>query len=70
MVTGKVRIISPTDSVKDRLAGFYHWSDQQSLEQALLVAKSKSIDLESVESWSKREGKMAEFEEFKRQLKN
>lgn len=31
MVTGKVRIISPTDSVKDRHAAFYHWRDQQSL---------------------------------------
>jgi len=30
--TGIVRIISPTDSVKDRLAAFYHWGDNQSLE--------------------------------------
>lgn len=70
MVTGIIRTISPTDSVKDRLAAFYHWGDQQSLEQAILVARSKSIDLDSVESWSNREGKRTEFEEFRLRLKN
>ena len=34
METGKIRPLSPTDSVKDRLAAFYHWGDRQSLEQA------------------------------------
>lgn len=69
MITGIVRIISPTDSVKDRLAAFYHWGDQQSLEQALLISKSNEIDMESVESWSIREGKKDEFGEYKRRLK-
>lgn len=69
MATGKVRIISPTDSVKDRLAAFYYWGDQQSLEQAILVSKSVSIDLDKVEAWSLREGKMVEFKEFIQQLR-
>ena len=33
--TGILKVISPTDSVKDRLAAYYHWGDQQGLEQAL-----------------------------------
>jgi len=66
--TGKIRLLSPTDCVKDRLAAFYHWGDRQSLEQALLVARSRGIDLDNVESWSIREGKKDEFEEFKRRL--
>lgn len=70
MATGIIRIISPTDSVKDRLAAFYHWGDRQSLEQAILVSRSNFIDIGNVESWSIREGKMAEFEEYKRRLKN
>jgi hypothetical protein len=70
MATGIIRIISPTDSVKDRLAAFYHWGDRQSLEQAILVSRSNFIDIDKVESWSLREGKMAEFEEYKRRLKN
>lgn len=70
LATGKIRIISPTDSVKDRLAAFYHWGDRQSLEQAVLVAKSRSIDLPSVETWSIREGKKVEFEEFNRKFED
>ena len=69
MATGVVRIISPTDSVKDRLAAYYHWQDMQSLEQAILVANVNPINIESVEAWSMREGKAVEFEEFKRRLK-
>lgn len=67
--TGSVRIISPTDSVKDRLAAFYHWGDKQSLEQALLISRTNEINIESVEEWSTREGKKTEFDEYKRQLK-
>lgn len=69
MATGVVRIISPTDSVKDRLAAFFYWGDRQSLEQALLVSSTNTIDIEKVESWSRREGKIAEFEEYKQRLK-
>lgn len=39
--TGTVRIISPTDCVKDRLAGYFHWGDMPCLEQAILVAQAK-----------------------------
>lgn len=37
--TGTLRVISATDSVKDRLAAFYHWGDQQSLYQAVLISQ-------------------------------
>lgn len=66
--TGIVRVISPTDSVKDRLAAFYHWGDKQSLEQALLISKSNAIDIKNVELWSIREGKKTEFSEYERRL--
>ena len=35
---GRVRLYTPTQSVMDRLSAFYHFHDQQGLEQALLVA--------------------------------
>lgn len=54
--TGNLRLLSPTDCVKDRLAAFYHWKDQQSLEQALLIAKEHVIDMEEVRRWSLNEG--------------
>jgi len=71
LATGILRIISPTDCVKDRLAAYYHWNDAQSLEQAILVAQAKKIDLKEIERWSKVERKLVEFEHFEdRLLKN
>ena len=54
--TGVLRILSPTDCVKDRLAAYFHWKDRQSLEQAVLVAKARDIDLAEVKRWSNAEG--------------
>lgn len=53
--TGTVRIISPTDCVKDRLSWFYHSKDTQCLEQAALVAGSNPVDIREIERWSKAE---------------
>ena len=60
--TGRLRLISPTDCVKDRLAAYFHWNDKQSLEQARLVSLSKKIDIEEIIRWSKLENKLEEFE--------
>jgi hypothetical protein len=66
--TGDLRIISPTDCVKDRLAAYYHWGDQQSLEQAIMVARDNVVDLKEVERWSEAEGCLARFQEIKNRL--
>lgn len=66
--TGKVRLLSATDCVKDRLAGYYHWGDFQCLEQARLVASCCKIDLVEIERWSKVEGKHKEFLGIKKRL--
>ena len=63
--TGTLRMISPTDCVKDRLACYYHWDDLQCLEQAVLVANSEEIDLKEIERWSKGEGRLKEFNNIK-----
>lgn len=66
--TGILRVISPTDCVKDRLCAYYYWGDQQGLAQAVLVARDNKIDLKEVERWSKGEGKAKEFKVFKDRL--
>lgn len=66
---GELRILTPTDSVKDRLAAFYHWNDRQSLEQALLVAREQKIDLINIRNWSKGEMSLDKFKEFEELLK-
>lgn len=42
--TGVLRLLSPTDCVKDRLSAFYHWNDRQCLQQAVWVAQMKPVD--------------------------
>jgi hypothetical protein len=67
-VAGTLRLLTPTDCVKDRLAAFYHWNDRQSLEQAVLVAHAQRIDLDDIRAWSKCEGNDAKFRVFKKRL--
>jgi hypothetical protein len=67
--TGELRIISPTDCVKDRLAAYYHWGDRQSLEQAVLVAKDNKIDLNELKRWSSVEGKLSVFLDIRKRFK-
>jgi len=64
-----LKLLSPTDCVKDRLAAFYHWNDRQSLEQAILVCIDNPVDLKEVERWSKREGMSDKLKIFRKQLK-
>jgi hypothetical protein len=68
LTTGTLRIVSPTDCVKDRLCAFYFWNDQQGLAQAVLVAESQDIDLKEIKRWSNVEGKESEYEIFKSKL--
>ena len=66
--TGIVRIISPTDCVKDRLTWYYHSNDTQCLQQAILVANTHPVDLAEIERWSKAERKHDAFVQIKGRL--
>ena len=66
---GTVKMLSPTDCVKDRLAAFFHWKDQQSLDQAVMVAKDQKVDLKNVKKWAEGEGKVEKFNLFQSKLK-
>jgi len=67
-IAGMLRLLSPTDCVKDRLAAFFHWNDLQSLEQALHVARAQKIDLKDIQRWSTSEGNKEKFRQFKKLL--
>jgi len=51
--TGTLRVISPTDCVKDRLAAYYFWNDGQSLSQAVLVARNRRVNMGELRRWSR-----------------
>jgi len=63
--TGTLKLLSPTDCVKDRLAAFYHWTDRQSWEQAVSVARKHTPDWESLARWHENEVEMNAFERFR-----
>lgn len=70
VATGLLKLISPTDCVKDRLAGFYHGRDLQCLDQAVLVAQENPINIHEIERWSKGEGKLALFRQIRGKLES
>ena len=51
--SGSLMLLTPEDCVKDRLAAFFHWDDMQALEQALMVAKKHSVNIDAIQSWAK-----------------
>lgn len=66
---GKLQLLTPTHSVMDRLAGYFHWNDKQNLDQALMIAKKHPIKIKEVESWAKDEGMSDKYEIFLNKLK-
>lgn len=65
-----LRLLSPTDSVKDRLAGYIHWKSRANFDQALLICQRQRslVDLNVVRDWCDGEGGSAAFEEFEARL--
>lgn len=61
-------LLTPTDSVRDRLAGFYFWKDYANLEVALSIALNQNIDLDLVKTWSQKENSLEAFEFFLQRL--
>lgn len=55
---GKLRIITPTHAIMDRLIAAATWTEPQSLTQALLVAENQKdrIDWQSLDQWVMAEG--------------
>ena len=66
--TGVLRLLSPTDCVKDRLAAWFHWEDRQALGQAVLVAEAQPVDRAELRRWARAEGESQAFEVYLRRL--
>lgn len=66
---GTLRLYTPTQSVMDRLAAFYHFGDPQGLEQALLVGARHPVNFAKIKAWSAREGMVRKHAEFEKRLR-
>lgn len=59
-----LRLLTPTDSVCDRLAHFYWYADRSALAAALAVARNHPFDEDHVRDWSRRHGEITKCDEF------
>jgi hypothetical protein len=59
-----IRLYSPTDCIRDRLASYIHFSARECLDQAVLVGTSHPFDLRKVQKWCREEGAASVFDEF------
>lgn len=65
----KIKILSPTDCVKDRLASYIHFKSRECFDQAVMVAKKHPINYESVKRWCKGENAPAVFDQLIAKIK-
>lgn len=67
-----LRLLSPTDSVKDRLAGYIHWKTRANFDQAVLICRRQRerVHLDAVRTWCTGEGGESAFGELIQRLED
>ena len=61
-------MLTTIDCVKDRLAAYFFWNDQQALEQAVLVTEKNKLNLSEIKKWAEKEGEAERYKVFKKKL--
>lgn len=51
----RIKLLSPTDCVCDRLASYIHYRVRDALDQAALVARAQPVDWGKIERWCRGE---------------
>lgn len=66
----RLRLLSPTDCVKDRLSGYLQWRSRPFLDQAVIVCQHQAgrVDLGEIQRWCEDEGSISAFQELKRRV--
>jgi hypothetical protein len=62
---GTIKMLTPTDCVKDRLAAYLHWKDRQALQQAAMVASTQRLSWTALHQWARREGSLTVLRDLK-----
>lgn len=63
---GDLKLLSPTDCIKDRLISYFVWNDKQGLEQAITVTNNNTIDFNDLNKWIIKEGFVKEYEQVRK----
>lgn len=61
-------ILTPTDSIKDRLASYIYFKSEEGLDQAVLVAKAQPFKKSEVKRWCENERSLWAYNDFIRKL--
>jgi len=64
-----LKIFSPTDCVRDRLASYAFFNAQECLDQAVLVASRHPVDFSKIKKWCTSENIVTHYEDFTEKLK-
>lgn len=65
---GTIRLLNPTDTIKDRLLWWYLDGDQQCWEQALDIARTHPIDWSELKNWHAGEGFTGHYDQFQQEI--
>ena len=65
---GPLKLLMPTDCVRQRLSMYYRWGDKVALDDAVRVACRSEVDLKLIKRWSDWEWAGERFAEFRRLL--
>ena len=57
-------LYSPTQSVMDRLAAWFHWNDRRSLIHDLWIVEKHPINTMKIKRWAAKENSAEKFEIF------
>lgn len=68
VATGMIKMLRIEDSIKDRLASYFHWDDRQGLDQAIDICKEQKINIKEIENWAIKEGFENKFQNFVEEL--
>ena len=64
-----IKILSPTDCIKDRLASYIHWNAKECLDQAVLVGQKHKFNTSAIKRWCQGENAPQAFRDFIKQVK-
>lgn len=65
---GRLSLLSPADSVKDRLTCYLYGNDAQCLEQAVMIFEMNNVAINEIREWAKKEGRPEKFRQFANRL--
>lgn len=64
-----IKMYSPTQSVMDRLAAWFHWNDRRSLIHAIWICEKHPVNISKIKKWATKEKAAESFEQFLNEYK-